>query len=360
MDSETLWLKDFVFHDKPPKYLLSRKSAIFLKTPRSEINPDVRSDWKDLSREIHKYLLQMKIDAIGYYHVEDVFSGSDPVEAFAKSLTKRNLKYIILITQTRSEILGQEDYFEVIVTPFNDQPSFINQNANAWKIEGLGLKKVMTKVFNEVYRAELELENYLIMDVPEFFTDVKIIKGKRIETYAMDLKVEKLIVPQFQKIVPTDSTKLSEPILEEVRKYNARVKKKNMRLQEIMKTYPLPYEISADFSDSEVYSKGGQFVLLGLHTTGETIKDLLDYKQDAGETVYATIKTTDIGSTVKRLPKDAVVYKYYVKHVYTKDVYTGLKWDADLLIGYRLYVLYCPSVEFLCVVVILLAVKISL
>ena len=328
--SDDLWFKDFTLHNKPPKYLLSRKSAVFLRVPRSEDNPNVRSDWKKLAGEVHEYLLQMRVDAIGYYHVNDLFSGSDPIEAFSKTMIQRNLKYIILITQTRNENRGEPDHFEVIVTPYNESSSFIDQNANAWKIEGIGLKDVMRKMFNEVYRSELELENYLIMDIPEFFTDVKIIKGRRIETYAMDLKVEKLIVPKFRKIVPTDSTKLGSSAFDQIKVYNREVDKKNQRLEEIMKTYPLAYEISEDFSDQEVYNKGGQFVLLSLNSTGETIRELLDYKTQPGETVFASIKSINMGSTVLRLPKEAVVHKFYVKHVYTKDVYTGLKWDADL------------------------------
>ncbi len=327
--SESLWYKDFVLHNKPPKYLLSRKSAVFLRVPRSEVNPDVRSDWQELSAKIHKYLLNMKIDVVGYYHVDDIFSGSDPMAAHAQTLAKRDIKYILLVTQTRNETPGEPDHFEVIVTPFSEEV-LIKQNANAWKVEGYGLKEVMNKMFKEVYRAELALENYLIIDRPEFFTDVKILKGKRIQTYAMDLKVDKLIVPKFQKIVPEDSIKLSSSAMDQVRAYNAEVDQKNKRLAEIMKGYPLPYEISSDLSETEIYNRGGQFILQSLHTTGETVKELLDYKTDAGETVYATIKATDIGATVRRLPKDAVVHKYYVKHVYSKDVYTGLKWDADL------------------------------
>ncbi|MFY0626412.1 MAG: hypothetical protein JXR07_08965 [Reichenbachiella sp.] len=329
--SETLQFRDFTFHNKSPKYLTSRKSAVFISVPRSNKNPAIRSDWKDLATSVHAKLKRMKIDPVAYYYTDDAFNNSDPSIAFAKEMTKREIKYLIFVSQIWEKKNAEtEEKFTIIVTPFNNESSFVDQGANAWKIENNDFNALFKEMFNTIYKAEHDIENYLIPDIPEFFTDVNIIKGKRIPTYAMDLKVEKLIVPKFQKYIPKDSSKLDEFTLNEIALYNSEIDKKNDKLQTIMKTYHLPYEISDDYLDKNVYDNGGQFVLLRLEGTGETIKDLLNYKTEPGETVFATIKATDVGSTVLRLPAEAVVSKYYVKHVYTKDVYTGLKWDADL------------------------------
>lgn len=328
--AEVIAFKHLVYHNKPPRFLNSHKTAVFFSVPRTTKDPSLREDWKALAKEVHYGLKQMKIDAMAYYNIEDVFSGPDAIEAFAKQLVQRDIKYLLYVEVNRQENVSQEHFYRFTVVPFNKEETFIAQNANAWKVEGIGLKSTMDKMFNEIYRVELTQENYLIPDIPEFFDDVDIFKARRIESYAMDLKVEPLIVPRFQKLVLKDSSKTDEATLQEIRKFNKTIDQKNQKLEEIMSTYPLKYELVDYYTEQEVYNKGGQFVLLNLQTSGTTIKKLLDYKLNKGENIFATIKATEIGSTVRRLPADAVVSKYYVKHVFTKDIYTGLKWDADL------------------------------
>ncbi|MEP3387352.1 MAG: hypothetical protein ABJO02_04135, partial [Reichenbachiella sp.] len=148
-----------------------------------------------------------------------------------------------------------------------------------------------------------------------------------IPTYASDLKVDKLVVPKFQKYEMEDSTALGSDALAKIATYNAEVDRKNRRLEEIMLDYPLGYEFSETASDVDIYNQGYQFVLLTMHGSGKTIKEMLDYEVDPYETDYVTIRA---GSTLNTLPVDAVVFKYYVKHVYTQDAYLGSRWDADL------------------------------
>src|SRR5690606_28940149 len=100
--------------------------------------------------------------------------GGDVAASFAQTLVKRELKNIILITQTTNPEPNGEALFEIIVTPFNNQPTFISQNSNAWKISGVGVKDTFTRMFNGIYREELDVQSYLIIDVPEFFTDTDI------------------------------------------------------------------------------------------------------------------------------------------------------------------------------------------
>ena len=83
-------------------------------------------------------------------------------------------------------------------------------------------------------------------------------------------------------------------------------------------------------SDDDIYNQGHQFALQIILGTGKTVRQMLNYETDPYETDYVTIKA---GSTLNTLPVEAVVYKYYVKHVYTKDVYLGSRWDADLSLG---------------------------
>jgi hypothetical protein len=97
-----------------------------------------------------------------------------------------------------------------------------------------------------------------------------------------------------------------------------------------MKSYPLKYEFSNTSDAKELYNQGHQYVLAMVSGTGKTVKQMLNYKLEANETDFISIKSTEIGSVLKTIPVDGVVTKYYVKHVYTKDVYLGSRWEADL------------------------------
>ena len=101
--------------------------------------------------------------------------------------------------------------------------------------QGPVLDVLLSEMRKDVFRAEMVVENYLIPDVPEFFTNTKILEGKRIPTYAMDLKVDKLVVPKFQKYQMEDSASLGygdteKPLPLTMMKWTAKIK----RLEEIM------------------------------------------------------------------------------------------------------------------------------
>ncbi|MEP2024972.1 MAG: hypothetical protein ABJI85_09935, partial [Reichenbachiella sp.] len=133
--------------------------------------------------------------------------------------------------------------------------------------------------------------------------------------------------PKFKKYEMEDSAALDAITLAKIAAYNNEVEQKNRRLEEIMIDYPLEYELSESSDDRDIYNQGHQFVLLSIHGTGRTVREMLDYEIDPYETDYVSIRS---GSSLHTLPVEAVVYKYYVKHVYTQDVYLGSRWDADL------------------------------
>ncbi|WP_162555988.1 hypothetical protein [Reichenbachiella versicolor] len=324
--AEAMRFKNFTLHNAPPKYLLSKKSAVFISTPPDSKDHRLREDWKEFAKEIHGSFKKMGIDAVAYYYIDDLFSNSDVNESLAKDLIKRQFKYVILVEHTRSSINPDlENYYVITVTPFNKELTFVDEGANAWRIEGPSLNTLLVKMSKDIQRKEMKFSNYLIPDEPEFFTDAAIIKGRRIPTYAMDLKVEPLIVPKFQKYIPKDSSQINVTTRAKIKKFNDEIDRKNQRLEQIMSTYPLKYEISDNFSDSEVYNRGGQFVLLHFNTTGDHIKAFMDYEIDGDEILESK---TAMGKV--SLPAEAEVTKFYVKHVFTKDVYTGLNWDAAL------------------------------
>jgi len=49
-----------------------------------------------------------------------------------------------------------------------------------------------------------------------------------------------------------------------------------------------------------------------------------------GETDYMTVKNRGGDISLKKIPINAPVVKYYVKQVLSGDVYLGSEWDADM------------------------------
>lgn len=329
LGGESMSLKNLRYPGNLPKYLLSRKSVVVIDAPMSHTDDRVRSDWKKLAKTAHYYFRKMNVDAIAYYHVDDLFAGVDTNKIFSDLLTKREFKYVILIHEEAKT--GGASKYTITVTAYNNKNTIISQNQNAWKIEGTDLKAVLLEMGKDVLRAEMKLANYLIPEDPEFFETTQIIKGKRIPTYAGDLKVETLVVPRFQKFVIEDSSKVDGNYLSEVKAFNDQIDRKNQRLAQIMESYsPLKYQLSDDYDSKTLYKDGHQFALIHIEGTGENIKKTMGYKLDANETDYVTLKSTGSGTIVYSLPIEAVVTKYYVKHVFSNVVYVGLKWDADL------------------------------
>ncbi|MEO9965697.1 MAG: hypothetical protein ABJF11_07915 [Reichenbachiella sp.] len=321
-----LSMKNLDIQPHLPKYLLSTKSVVFVSVPPTIANPSVRKDWRELSRRVHESFRRMKIDAVAYYYLDDLFANPNANASFAKEMERREIKYIIVVEQSPANEQGVES-FVISITAFNDKNTFISEGQKAWQMEGPVLDVLLKEMRKDVFRAEMNLANYLIPDLPEFFTDTKILEAKRIPTYAMDLKVDKLVVPKFRKYQVEDSSALDDEARRNIASFNAEVERKNRRLEEIMLDYPLKYVFSESGKDDEIYNQGYQLALQSITSTGKTIKKMLNYEVDPYETDYVTIKA---GSTLSTQPVDAVVTKYFVKHVYTKDVYLGSRWDADL------------------------------
>ena len=322
--------RDLEFVDRVPKYLLTRKSVVFISYPNEDKNPPLRGDWKSYAEEIHTAFRRIGIDAVGYYHMDDIVSGTDPGIAFAAELKKRQVQYVIIIEKLPSNPTDSiSDLHRLVITAFDKKDTFISSGKKALEMEFPGLPNLLKQLSFEVVRAELEHTNFLISDKPEFFTDVQIIRGKRFPSYARDLKVEKLIVPRFPKL-DSITTSFDPQKAANVKQYNRQVDQWNAELEEIMETYPLDYELTDFQKERDIYKMGYQFALCRLNTTGKTIRQLLNYDIDNSETDYISIKAGLGGATIKSIPVDAPVFKYYVKHVNTKDTYVSGNWDADL------------------------------
>ena len=83
--------------------------------------------------------------------------------------------------------------------------------------------------------------------------------------------------------------------------------------------------------EKELYREGYQYVLLNIQTTGLNIKRMLNMQINAGETEFVSLNAkTKTDVSLERYSYEEVVYKYYVKHLLTGDIYIGDKWDSSI------------------------------
>jgi hypothetical protein len=173
----------------------------------------------------------------------------------------------------------------------------------------------------------------MISDYPELFRDIDVITGRRAETYSNSLKSDKIAFASFAyAIIPDDRPGgiINKNIVKEGEQANLQAKANNNRIAQLLKVYPFEYGlVSSPVDEQALLNQGYAYVVYLLHTTGMGIKYLLDYDVEEGVSDFITVKQKDGKTTLRNIPTEAPVYKFYLKHLRTSDVYVGSRWDAD-------------------------------
>lgn len=247
---------------------------------------------------IHEGLIRAGIDAVAYFDADRVLAGGDAEKAHTKYLTRREISFIVFIQKKSSG-------FSCSITAYNNKPDFIDDGQTAWSIHASTLLQLM----NEIYRTALssyQKKNLLINEVAETELPVRVVEGQRNERYAYDLKIDNLAVPKF-----TDSVATHE-------------------LSEIFKTYPLRYQLTDNaMSDRDLRNKGFLYVLCVVHGRSGVAKELLDYTVNQSESAFVSVTYPGAEMQLKNIPAETEVYKFYVRHIDSGNVFLSTKWDAD-------------------------------
>ena len=160
-----------------------------------------------------------------------------------------------------------------------------------------------------VYRSALasnKKKNLLINEVPETDLPVRIIDGQRAENVAYDLKVDNLAIPKFNDAAD------------------------DKELEELMKTYPFRYQlVSPDVPDTDLRKQGFLYVLCFVHTRCGTAKELLGYPVRKSESAFVSVSYSEEQVQLKTIPANTPVFKFYVRHIDSGNVFLGTKWDAE-------------------------------
>jgi len=320
---------NITYNQEFPATMLNERSVVFVNIPpKTKRNPE-----NAFIKKAHEAFKNAGIDPVAYYFTKDVTASQQVRAMVANDLSSRKIKNLILLDQTSSGNPGSFNY-SMILTQFSENPDFVSSGQSAWKASSTDLDQVLLKLNRNAGNSGLEKENLLIVDEPDFFYDVNIIRGKRFETFNSDLKIDKLAVPKFIISETPGNLALSQSQEEQINPNTGIYSDEelNSELKMIMSGYPYKYELVSYSPEEEekLWNEGYQYILLRLHAPGKTIKRFLDYEFDDTETDFVTVKKLENGSTVlKTIPVNGMVYKYYVKHIYTGDIYLGTHWDAD-------------------------------
>ena len=318
-----------------PKSIVSGRSVILVQTPPLTENDRTNIDWRELASEAHESLTSAGVDAMAYYQLSDISASRESSDGFYNEFKSRQVKNIVVVSQVRAKIKNKQvERFIIVVTPFNGEPTLMNNGQSAWKTQNKTLDKALSKFSKAVAKTKGVRSNLLLADHPEFFNPPVIIKTKRKPVYPSDIKLDKLAVQLFTEVpVPDDvpGGLINKSIVKEIEAYNRTVNAENQKLQKLMEKYPFRYElVNPNKNDVQLKEEGFRFVLKRINASGTSVKYMLGYEVDEElESVFVTPIEQPTGLTLRSIPAQAPVFKYYLKQIYNNDIYLGDKWDAD-------------------------------
>lgn len=311
-----------------PEDLLISKTIVVISIDNAE-NKN-RGDWKNLAKEAHFYLRKLSIDAVLYFYVDELISGFDIQGAITKQMNSRQIKNVFLLSQDK---INGQDQFIGVITSYNQSPNFISNNQNSWKSQTSDLEILFRNLARAIDNADLTSENLLIIDTPEFFHGVDIIKGRRSETFNTDLRIDRLAVPAFLDLPSmenSDAVSTSEMVAL-INKENSKNLTRNSQLERLMSDYPYNFKIVPyNYDEKKLSAQGFHFVLMRINSSGREVRKLLEYKDAEDIHELKSISQDNQGNTSKKsIPIDEMAYKYYIKHINSGDIYLGEQWDGD-------------------------------
>ncbi len=252
------------------------------------------TDWREMAAEAQPFLADAGIDAIATYFLEDILSGVEPSRTFLQAFDDREITHLVFL---RHDTGG----YQVILTEFNPR-EFVLEGQAGWDTKAPELRDAMTNTYRAVSTSGQKLRNLLILNQPEFGDMVNIFTGRRAEFYDLNFESDKLAIYPFADTA---------------------------QIREVMADYPYKYEIiDPEIPEKELRSEGYDFVLYYVHTRAENAKKLLGYEVNDKETSFVSESMEDGKPVLNTYSKDSEVYKFYIKHVYSGNIFLGKKWDA--------------------------------
>ncbi|AHM61546.1 hypothetical protein D770_16460 [Flammeovirgaceae bacterium 311] len=270
----------------PSELLKSRSVVIVDVAGRQE-------SWEKVAAALHPGLRKAGIDAVAYYELGNVLSGPDATTGFLKDFQQREIQNIILVNKAGNITLT--------VAPIGKK-ALVDAGTAAWQTKNATPADAAQALYLAANEAKLHLSNFLIPDFPElFYTTDNVSIKKRFFSYPLDLKFDKLAVPRYAFLTSSGSDSLSA-------------------LKNIMQLYPYDWGVTEPGTTEEVLrmKQGYPYVLLYLHSTQDNLRRFLTYAPNE-ESPLELQAGPETGQPL---------YKFYIRHIPSGEVYAGSSWDA--------------------------------
>ena len=321
ISQDTINFSKLVFQNVVPSDLTSTRTAtlVHLKTINAD-GVDLQADWKMFSEEVHGYLYKMGIDAVVYINLTDYLSSPSGKISFNNLLEQRGIDYLIFLNEKSSG-------YQLICTDFDPKDTFARGQA-AYEIEKATLKSTLLSFAREVKRSNPVSSNFLIPERPFFADEIPIVENLTLKNYPGQVRRILLAVERFPGMPVTKNPDGGS--MEDVEDYNRAIELKNRELASILEG--LPYDVKfIDYMDDENLLRNKyQFVLRHVYASGRSLYSMLGYNgEGAGSGYISVIPVMPDNATIKNIPKDALVYKFFIRQNIIKNLYVG-KWDADV------------------------------
>lgn len=293
LQAQQLDLQRLQFNGTLPEGLLNTRSVVLVRAPEAAPGEGTEP-WKELATQVHPYLRELGVDAVAYYDWRNVNAGPDATIAFSEAFRQRAIKNVVVAEKKEGNVV-------LSIAPLGEE-GLLKAGAAAWQQSGPEMPALFLNLKRAVSEAGLELGNFLIIDLPEFFYTTDIQLNKRFFSYGLDLNLDKLAVPAYE-------------IFKEENRADSLGD-----LKRAMQTYPYEWGVTDPNTEGKDLrlKEGYQYELLYLHTSAANIRRFLNYGDNNEIPLEQQADIKD----------DQSVYKFYIRHIYTGDVFAGTHWDA--------------------------------
>ncbi len=318
-------LRPAVLSDQIPEDLTSSRSAVIISMTEDPEQPVSRVNWSDFAAKIHADLRNMYIDPICYVYKDDFLSGPEVTAAFVNTFQERGVKNILLVEQ---KYVGLNESYDFKIGSFNNQANLIADKELIWIQKEAPIDLITLRLGRQIIRQDIDRTNFLIPEGPNILTDLPLFPGVHFSSYPGQIRRANLAVIIPEKISALEGLSASET--QKIEDRNKEIDQRISEIESVMSLYPYKYEMVSYGDDETLYKKGFQFALFSFFSTGKTIKKMLNYKVTGAETDYISMVPKNNGNiSLKTIPVDHLVYKYYIKQTIAHDAYVGKQWDSD-------------------------------
>lgn len=287
--------------------LTRQRSLVLIATPQKN------SEWKEIAEYTHKSFRLMGIDAVNYMHYLDYQANPTVKQGIDQYADTRQVAFTILIEKRPSD-------YRMVILPRTGK---LNE---AWYTEGPDVRTLIRNLAITLKRTDHVNQNFLISVKPEFLSSLPLYEGTRYPNFPDRIKRLRMAVLEIPEVMMDTSFSIQQR--QEIEKYNQMVRDKNASIKKLAEAYPFTLHVLKLQDEKELYRQGYQYVLYYLHSSVESIREILDYESQKQKEYISQLTLSNGQRTLQSYPADETVYKWYIKQTAVSDIHVGRYWDA--------------------------------